>query len=272
MANLNSQQMSRLALLGGRYLLGLSIAQGGEPVELEVNGHKVAALDFGTYVVLSRHGFDAYVRPDRIDHASNLRALRELGCTRVLAIGSVGALRPEHEVGTLVCPDDFIAFGPTPTIFEDERSHIVASFDDRWRRHVRRSWKEWGNAELHDGGVYWQSAGPRLETKAEIRLIAQTADLVGMTLASECTVACELHMRYAAVCMVDNLANGIAERPLTIERLEAGRAANEELLGSELAAVVPALAADVSAEDQVLDTPERLPKFHRERAQTEPIG
>jgi len=264
--------MSRLALLGGRYLLGLPIAQGGEPVEVEVKGVRVDALDFGSYVVLSRHGSTDYVTPDRIDHAANLRALRELGCSRVLAIGSVGSLHPELGVGTLVCPNDFIAFGSMPTTFGDERSHIVAAFDDGWRRHVRRAWKEWGEAELRDGGVYWQSAGPRLETKAEIRLIATVADLVGMTIASECTVASELHMRYAAVCMVDNLANGVAERPLTIERLEAGRAANEELLGSELKAVVRSLAEEVSREVDVPATAEALPHFHRERSQAESIG
>ena len=41
---------------------------------------------------------------------------------------------------------------------------------------------------LHDGGVYWQVIGPRLETVAEIRLFAQHADVVGMTMASECVV------------------------------------------------------------------------------------
>ncbi len=264
--------MSRLALLGGRYLLGLDIAQGGEEVEIPVGDQRVKAIEFERYVVLSRHGHDDYVLPHRIDHGTHLRALRELHCSHVLSIGSVGSLHPEIPVGTLVSPDDFIAFGPSPTIFGGERAHIVAAFDDRWRRHVKRTWKEWGNADLRDGGVYWQSAGPRLETRAEIALIAQAADLVGMTLASECTVACELHMRYAAVCMVDNLANGIASKGLTIERLEAGRAANEELLGSELRAVVPRLAEEVANEDQVLDTPNHVPHFHRERSSTEPIG
>ncbi len=266
--------MSKLALLGGRYLLGLPIAQGGERVEVEVHGTRVEARDFGAYVLLSRHGFadGGYVPPDRIDHPANLRALRELGCNRVLAIGSVGSLRPELEVGTFVCPDDFIAFGASPTTFGDERAHIVAEFDDRWRKHVRRTWKEWGGVELHDGGVYWQSAGPRLETRAEIRLIAKAAEVVGMTIASECAIACELHMRYAAVCMVDNLANGIASRRLTIERLEAGRVANEELLGAELSAVVPPLADEVSREVDVPVSAQAVPHFHRDRSGAPPVG
>jgi 5'-methylthioadenosine phosphorylase len=265
--------MSKLALLGGRYLLGLPIARGGEQVEVEVHGTRVEALDFGSYVLLSRHGFrDGYVPPNEIDHPSNLRALRELGCSRVLAIGSVGSLREELAVGSLVCPSDFIAFGGNPTTFGDERAHIVAEFDESWRRHVRRTWKEWGSADLRNGGVYWQSAGPRLETRAEIRLIAQAADIVGMTLASECAVACELHMLYASVCVVDNLANGIAAKRLTIERLEAGRVANEELLGSELSAVVPALADEVSREVEVPVSAHAVPHFHRERSDAPSVG
>jgi hypothetical protein len=93
-----------------------------------------------------------------------------------------------------------------------------------------------------------------------------------MTLASECAVACELHMRYAAVCMIDNLANGIADRPLTIERLEAGRVANQELLGTELNLVVPSLAEEIAREVDVPATAETLPHFHRERSEAEPIG
>ena len=43
-------------------------------------------------------------------------------------------------------------------------------------------------------------------------MMAAHADLVGMTIASECVVAGELGLPYAALCMVDNLANGIGER------------------------------------------------------------
>ena len=52
--------------------------------------------------------------------------------------------------------------------------------------------------DVEDGGVYWQVAGPRIETAAEVRLIAQHAHVVGMTVASECIVAGELGLPYAA--------------------------------------------------------------------------
>ena len=72
------------------------------------------------------------------------------------------------------------------------------------------AWSEGGQAP-RDGGVYWQARGPRFETPAEIRLMAAHADVVGMTIATECVVAGELGLDYAALCVVDNLANGLGE-------------------------------------------------------------
>ena len=63
-----------------------------------------------------------------------------------------------------------------------------------------------------------------------------------MTMATECVVAGELGIRYAALCVVDNLANGVAGSELTLAELEANRSANRERLVAMLAAALPALA------------------------------
>ena len=70
-----------------------------------------------------------------------------------------------------------------------------------------------------NGGVYWQTKGPRFETKAEIRMMSQFADLVGMTMASEAVIAQELGLSYASLCSVDNYANGLGERELTVDEI-----------------------------------------------------
>ena len=94
---------------------------------------------------------------------------------------------------------------------------------------------------MRDGGVYWQAPGPRLETPAEIGLISAHADVIGMTIASECIVAGELGLAYAAICMVDNLANGVAGSELSIERLESDRVANMGTLEAALENGLPKL-------------------------------
>ncbi len=222
--------MGRLAVVLGSSALG----PGGDSIA-------AAAAEHGAAVV-QRHGGGDYVLPHEIDHAANLRALAEQGCDRVLAIASVGSLDAALAVGSLVCPDDFIALHLGLSSFEDERAHRAPAFDRAWRAEVIEAWRASGG-ELRDGGVYWQTIGPRFETPAEIRLISPHADVVGMTIAAECIVAGELGLSYAAICAVDNLANGIGSKPLEIIELEAARAANALQLHDGLAAVLPRLGA-----------------------------
>ena len=88
----------------------------------------------------------------------------------------------------------------------------------------------------------WQTTGPRFKTPAEIRVLATFADVVGMTVGSECAAACQLDLPYGVVCVVDNLANGLAPQPLTMEEFDAGTASNRARLLAALDAVLPELA------------------------------
>jgi len=225
--------MARLALILGSNATG----PGSEPLLEAVAGHGAE--------VLQRHGGEhpgAYVPPHLIDHAANLRSLIAAGCDRVLGVCSVGSLKEEIAVGSLLCPEDFIALQLGMTTFGDARGHIPPGLDLEWRERVLAATGDGGDGAFEDGGVYWQTTGPRFETPAEIRLLAMHADLVGMTMASECIVAGELGLPYAAVCAVDNLANGIAAAPLDLDELEGVRAENAVRLGDALEAVLPELA------------------------------
>ena len=86
--------------------------------------------------------------------------------------------------------------------------------------------------------------GPRLETPAEVRLIAAHAEVVGMTMASECILAAEAGLRYAAICIVDNHANGVADTELTLLEIERNRDAHRGTVATMLAAILPRLASN----------------------------
>ena len=194
-------------------------------------------------MTLARHGSGEYVLPHQIDHVANMRTLAEAGCDRVLALSSVGGLRLALPPGSLLCPDDFIALDVPPlTALSGPAAHHVPGFDRGWRRRVVGVLGAF--AELHDGGVYWQANGPRFETPAEIRVIATHADVIGMTVASESIVAGELGLRYAALCVVDNLASGIGERPLALAEIEAHRERDRERLAELLTRALPRLGED----------------------------
>jgi 5'-methylthioadenosine phosphorylase len=239
--NVRCAAVGRLAVVGGHSILGCEAAVGGKRVDVAVGSGTVAVLDAGPYVVVQRHGLDRYHLPHLIDYAANLRAARELDCDRVLALASVGGLRRDLGVGTVLVVDDFVALHLGLSQFDDARGHRVPALDPEWRARVLDAWRT-QQPEVRDGGVYWQTIGPRFETAAEIRLIAAHADVVGMTVGSECILAGELDLPYAAVCIVDNLANGVGERPLTYEEFEAGMRANQERLLVTLDNVLPKLA------------------------------
>jgi 5'-methylthioadenosine phosphorylase len=162
----------------------------------------------------------------------------------VLALGSSGSLKLEWGVGTLVCPDDFYAPEVTPSYYDDPRGHTVPGFDPDWRRIVVSAWGSLTETPVIDGGVYAQTRGPRFETPAEVRALAERADLVGMTIAAEAILAREATVAYAAICTIDNLANGIAEQPLTVDEYQRGRDQTGIRLLADLQQVLPALAKE----------------------------
>jgi purine nucleoside phosphorylase len=215
-------------------------AFGGGGTPIQVGG--VTLLEAGDFVLLQRHGFDRYVRAHEIDHRANVVALRDAGCDRVLGLSSTGSLRVDWPVGTVAAPVDFYAPQVNDTIHDDARSHTVPSFDPGWRARVIETWTTHAATPIIDGGVYTQTRGPRFETPAEVRALARIGDLVGMTIAAECILSQEIGLAYAAVCVVDNLANGLDAEPLTIEQFQAAVAANRAALLADLATVLPVLA------------------------------
>lgn len=232
--------MPRLAVVAGHTLLGSGFPEGARQLDVATRFGHVALRDAGDFAYLQRHGLDRYSAPHAIDHRANLTALADAGCDRILALASVGSVRPEVEVGAFLAPDDVVSLLARATCFSDGRGHLVPGFDPGWRGDVLAAFAAAGEP-LRDGGVYWQSLGPRFETPAEVRVIARHADVVGMTVGSEAAIARELGLSYAAVCNVDNFANGVAARELTVAEYEAGKDSNRERAERALTRVVPAL-------------------------------
>ena len=230
--------MGRLGVIAGSALRDSEFAASG--VRVEHAG--VSMLDVDGTVVLQRHGQDIWSPPHRIDHRAHIGALLDAGVDRILAVSSVGSLRVDWPVGTCAVVDDFYAPAETISYFDDPRSHAVPVFDAAWRAQVIDSWRAETDTPVGDGGVYAQTRGPRFETPAEVRALVNVADLVGMTVASECILATEVGLPHAALCVVDNLANGLGEQLLTIDEFNAGVAANRTRLIADLDRLIPALA------------------------------
>ena len=240
--------MGRLAIIGGNSTLGLALCAelglAARARTIPVCGRPVAIDDAGDVVFLQRHGTGGYTAPHCIDHHAHAHALARVGCDRVLALSSVGALKLELDVGTVVVPDDFVALAQQPdSRFVDERGHSVPGFDTEWRARVLATWTAHAPGAPIDGGVYVQTTGPRFETPAEVRFLATIGDVVGMTVGTENVAMRERDLRHAAVCIVDNLGNGLGAARLTFEEFEAGKRANQAMLLATLQGVLGDLLA-----------------------------
>ena len=184
-----------------------------------------------TVVFLPRHGKDHRIPPHKLNHRANVWALKELGVTHILGTSSTGSLKKTIRPGTFVVPDDFVSFWTIPTYFDERVVHATPSLDEGLRNALVAGARD-ARAAVRGQGVYVQTIGPRLETRAEIAYFKTIGDVVGMTMASEATLASELGLPYAALCTVDNFANGIVDEPLTFEGIRETQRANEDLTRS----------------------------------------
>ena len=59
-------------------------------------------------VILSRHGPGHAINPTNVNYRANICALKDEGCTHILAVTACGSLRERIEPGHFIFPDQFI--------------------------------------------------------------------------------------------------------------------------------------------------------------------
>ncbi|HET8807645.1 MAG TPA: S-methyl-5'-thioinosine phosphorylase [Methylophaga sp.] len=181
-------------------------------------------LNGNTLMFLPRHGENHTIPPHLINYRANLWALHHLGVREILAVAAVGGISDAMLPGVLAVPDQIIDYtwGRDSSLFSEHFSadkHIdfTYPYDPGLRRQIIEAA---ANIELliFDGGTYAVTQGPRLETAAEVRRLANDgADMVGMTAMPEAAIARELDLAYAGIAVVANKAAGLDEKALTMD-------------------------------------------------------
>ncbi|MCD6478270.1 MAG: MTAP family purine nucleoside phosphorylase [Candidatus Diapherotrites archaeon] len=168
---------------------------------------KVLVKFASDFAFIQRHGTPKRP-PHKINHRANIYAFKKLGIKEILGVNSAGSLKKSVKPGSLVVPHDFMQFFPK-TFFDDKIVHITPKLSERLRKKIINACRRL-RIPVIKRAVYFQTIGPRLETIAEVRFLGKFADIVGMTLADEATLAIEQGLSYASLCTVDNYAHGIA--------------------------------------------------------------
>jgi 5'-methylthioinosine phosphorylase len=245
--------MSKLAVIGGtgvNRLEGL-VVHSEHPVETPYGqpSHPVLSGRFAgaECLFLARHGVPHHIAPHRINYRANLWALRELGATEVIGVNAVGGIHGRMPTGTLVVPDQLIDYtwGREASFYDGEAAELrhidfTSPYCASLRTRLVTAAASLGIAH-QDFGTYGVTQGPRLETAAEIRRLANDGcDLVGMTGMPEAALAAELALPYASLCLVVNPAAGLGDEPITLESMQAvleeGSGAVADLLSAFLQA------------------------------------
>ncbi len=203
--------MKKIAIIGGSGLDDPEILK--DPTEKSVPnrfGEPSSALTCGTIggvdvVILARHGKDHAIMPTKINFRANITALKEVGCTHILATTAVGSLREEIPPGNLVFPDQFIDFTRLRalTFFEDQVTHTPMSrpFDQGLRDILCQTCDDLSLKYNRDVTVL-TIEGPRFSTRAESRMFrAWGADIINMSSCPEVMLANEAGIPYQSIAM-----------------------------------------------------------------------
>ena len=207
--------MNKIGIIGGTGLekpglLSQPVAQQvetpyGEPSSLLKSG----TIEGVEVVLLSRHGEGHTVPPSHVNNRANIWALKEMGCTHLLATTACGSLKEEIRRGDLVIPDQFIDFTRhRPVTFfdvfrEGELKHTpMADPFSKTLRQVLIQTAERLGLRVHPRGTVITIEGPRFSTRAESKMFrAWGADVINMSTAPELILANEMQLPYAAIAM-----------------------------------------------------------------------
>lgn len=156
--------------------------------------------------IIARHGKNHSIMPSSVNFRANIMALKEQGCTHIIATSACGSLKEEIKPGDLVFLDQFIdrTTKRASTFYDaDKVCHIPMAepFCLKLRKILAETAAEM-KLEHHKEGTVITIEGPRFSTKAESHLYRQwNADVINMSTVPEVVLAREAGICYAVVAM-----------------------------------------------------------------------
>ena len=241
----------------GTYALG-DAGAGPEVVSTRWGDALVTATSVGGVEALhvSRHEEGHQRLSNHVRHQANIAALRELGADCVVGVTVCGAVDPTVPLGSLIVFDDLhflanrLADGSLCTFYDapgdPERGHWIHEepFSEDVRQALLGSCVDAG-VPARDGGVYGHVDGPRFNTRAEIRTLAQAGvTAVSQTAGPETVLCGEAELPYALLGYATDYANGVTEDATPVSELLRLIAASTDVFADVLARTLPRLAAE----------------------------
>jgi len=204
--------METIGIIGGSGLDDPKLLKNSEEKEVATPYGKpsspltIGELSGKRVVILARHGKKHSIMPSNVQYRANISALKQEGCTSILASTACGSLREEIKRGTLVFPDQFIDFTKhrIATFYDKEKvCHIPMAepFCKEIRDALAKTAKEM-KLDFVPKGTVITIEGPRFSTRAESKMFRSLgADIINMSTVPEVVLAREAGICYQAVAM-----------------------------------------------------------------------
>ena len=206
--------MVKIGIIGGSGLDNPNILKDFSNKQVETPyGNPSSALTIGKIantevVILARHGKSHEIPPTQVNYRANIHALKQEGCTHIIATTACGSLRKDIERGHFVILDQFIDFTRHRSIsFHEEfnegpiHTPMAEPFNKELREKIIKTCKEL-NLQHHEKGTVITIEGPRFSTKAESKMfISWGADIINMSIAPEAILSNEANIPYSAIAM-----------------------------------------------------------------------
>jgi 5'-methylthioadenosine phosphorylase len=207
----------KVAFISGTSIVKSELFSSWATRTIETTYGSVTYKERGEHVLINRHGYGAPRPPHTINYRANIRALADLGFSDIVSVNSVGSLKPELPPGSLISCSDYVNIQTPPqTYFDDELKGGASGISNNLIPRLVQSLAP--ELSVSTGKIYVQMRGPRFETKAEIRVIKDWGDVVGMTAGWEADLCSELGLNYNSLALVDNYANGLMNEEIDFER------------------------------------------------------
>lgn len=195
-------------------------------------------------VILARHGKDHSIMPTKVNFLANIFALKEAGCTHILAATAVGSLREEIKPGNLVFPSQFIDFTRhrNLTFFTEKVIHTPMSEPyNIGLTNVLCGICDELKFEYNKDVTVVTIEGPRFSTKAESHMFrAWGADIINMSTCPEVILANELGIPYQTIAMsTDYDCWKEGEAPVTFEMVMETMKQNADKVKKLLITAIP---------------------------------
>ena len=207
--------MVKIGIIGGSGLDNPEIMKDTKDKEMNtIYGNPSSSLKVGKInekevVLIARHGRHHTIPPTQVNYRANIQALRDQGCTHILATTACGSLREEIGRGDLVILDQFIDFTRLRKVsfFEEfppgDAKHTAMAYPySEYLRNILIETAKGLNLTFHEKGTVVTIEGPRFSTRAESEMFRiWGADVINMSIAPETILANEAGIPYAAVAM-----------------------------------------------------------------------